>query len=135
MTAPSALRAAKAQREGAVSRRMVAARGAVARYSALDADRRAAEAAIDALNAKVSTIREQVAAQRTKYESGIGGYSPIINGELVLLARLAREQARRAAQTFKASSWRGVVATRSELDLSNEVAAVPAALLAWLLDS
>ena len=42
---------------------------------------------------------------------------------------------RRAAQTLKASPWRGVVATRSELDLSNEVAAVPAALLAWLLDS
>lgn len=43
---------------------------------------------------------------------------------------------RRDALTLKASRWQGVVATRSELDLSDpEVAAVPAALLAWLLDS
>ena len=93
-----ALRAARAQRESAVSRRTASARGAAARYSALDATRRAAEAATDALNAKISAIREQVAAQRTKYESGIGDYSPIIDGELaelILVARIARERERR----------------------------------------
>ena len=43
---------------------------------------------------------------------------------------------RRDALTLKASRWQGVVATRSEIDLSApEVAAVPVALLAWLLDS
>ncbi|MCY4212912.1 MAG: AAA family ATPase [Gammaproteobacteria bacterium] len=43
---------------------------------------------------------------------------------------------RREALTLKASRWQGVVATRSESDLSDpEVAAVPTALLAWLLDS
>lgn len=43
---------------------------------------------------------------------------------------------RRDALTLKASRWQGVMATRSELDLSSpEVAAVPVALLAWLLDS
>lgn len=43
---------------------------------------------------------------------------------------------RRDALTLKASRWQGVVATRSEVDLSDpEVAAVPVALLAWLLDS
>lgn len=93
-----ALRSARAHRESAVSRRTAAARGAAAQYSALDATRRAAEAAMDALSAKVSAIREQVAAQRTKYESGMGDYSPIIDGELaelILLARIAHEQARR----------------------------------------
>ncbi|MCY4165479.1 MAG: TolC family protein [Gammaproteobacteria bacterium] len=102
-----ALRAARAQREGAVSRRMAAARGAVARHSALDAARRAAEAAMDVLNAKILAIREQVAAQRTKYESGIGGYSPIIDGELaelILLARIAREQARRDSAVAQLNS-------------------------------
>ena len=36
----------------------------------------------------------------------------------------------------KASPWRGIIATRSELDLADpDVVAVPAALLAWLIDS
>ncbi len=102
-----ALRAARAQRESAVSRRTAATRGAAARYSALDATRRASEAAMDALNAKISAIREQVAAQRTKYESGIGDYSPIIDGELaelILLARIAREQARRDSAVAQLNS-------------------------------
>ena len=43
---------------------------------------------------------------------------------------------RRDALTLKASRWRGIIATRSETDLSDpDVAAVPTALLAWLLDS
>ena len=43
---------------------------------------------------------------------------------------------RRDALTLKASRWQGIVATRSEIDLSApEVAAVPVAMLAWLLDS
>ena len=43
---------------------------------------------------------------------------------------------RRDAQTLSASGWRGIVTTRSELNLDDpEVAAIPVALLAWLLDS
>ena len=43
---------------------------------------------------------------------------------------------RRDALTLKASRWRGIMATRSEMDLSDpDVAAVPTALLAWLIDS
>ncbi|MDE0449748.1 MAG: AAA family ATPase [Spirochaetaceae bacterium] len=43
---------------------------------------------------------------------------------------------RRDAQTLLASRWRGIVATRSELNFDDpEVAAVPAAMLAWLLDT
>lgn len=93
-----ALRSAKAQRESARSRYMAAARGAAAKYSALDAQRRAAEAAIAVLRQKVPAIREQVQAQRTRYESGIGDYSHVIDGELaelILMARIADEQARR----------------------------------------
>ena len=42
----------------------------------------------------------------------------------------------RDALTLKASPWRGIVATRSELDLADpQVAAVPAGLLAWLIDT
>lgn len=42
---------------------------------------------------------------------------------------------RRDALTLKASRWRGILATRSETDLADpDVAAVPTALLAWLID-
>lgn len=43
---------------------------------------------------------------------------------------------RRDALTLKASRWRGILATRSDTDLSDpDIAAVPAGMLAWLLDS
>ena len=93
-----ALRAAQAERESARSHHQAVARKAAAQHSALDAARRAAEASIAALQAKISAIREQVQAQRTRYESGIGDYSPVIDGELaelILLARIADEQSRR----------------------------------------
>lgn len=93
-----ALRAAQAERESARSRHTAIARNAAAQYAALDATRSAAEAAIAALQTKISAVREQVRAQRTRYESGIGDYSPVIDGELaelILLARIADEQSRR----------------------------------------
>ena len=102
-----ALRSARARRESAVNRRSAAARAGAAQYAALDARRRAAEAAIEALEAKVSAIRDQVAAQRTKYESGIGDYSPIIDGELaelILLSRIAGERARRDSALARLNS-------------------------------
>ena len=43
---------------------------------------------------------------------------------------------RRDALTLRASPWHGIIATRSELDLDDpQVVAVPAALLAWLIDT
>lgn len=45
---------------------------------------------------------------------------------------------RTAGRTLAASRWRGLVATRTELDLDapdGEVAAAPAAMLAWLIDA
>lgn len=93
-----ALRAAQAERESARNRHSAVARKAAAQFTALDATRRAAEAAAAALQTKIPAIREQVQAQRTRYESGIGDYSPVIDGELaelILLARIADEKARR----------------------------------------
>lgn len=102
-----ALRAARAERESARSRHSAVARKAAAQFTALDATRRAAEAAEAALQTKISAIREQVAAQRTRYESGIGDYSPVIDGELaelILLARIADEKARRDRATAQLNS-------------------------------
>ena len=93
-----ALRAAKARRESAHSLSVAAARAAAARLSALTATFQASEAAIAALEVKIAAIGEQVDAQRTKYESGVGDYSPVIDGELaelVIRARISDEQARR----------------------------------------
>ena len=102
-----ALRAARAERESARSRHSAVARKAAAEFTALDATRRAAEAAEAALQTKISAIREQVAAQRTRYESGIGDYSPVVDGELaelILLARIADEKARRDRATAQLNS-------------------------------
>ena len=42
---------------------------------------------------------------------------------------------RRDAQTLAASGWRGIVATRSELNLEDaDVMAIPASMLAWMID-
>jgi len=43
---------------------------------------------------------------------------------------------KRAGRTLQASRWRGLVATRTELDLSDpELIAFPAAMFAWLIDT
>lgn len=42
---------------------------------------------------------------------------------------------RRDAQTLAASGWRGIVATRTELNVEDAgVMAIPASMLAWLID-
>ena len=93
-----ALRAAKADREAARARYMAAARTASAQYAAFDATRRAADESIAVFRQKIDAIADQVAAQLTTYESGIGDYSPIIDGEIAtiaLRAQIALEQSRR----------------------------------------
>jgi len=93
-----ALRAAKADREAARARYMAAARTASAQYAAFDATRRAADESIAVFQQKIDAIADQVAAQLTTYESGIGDYSPIIDGEIAtiaLRAQIALEQSRR----------------------------------------
>ena len=57
-------------------------------------------------------------------------------GEWAVESKYVDGRWRRDAQTRRASGWRGIVATPSELNLDDpDVAAIPAALLAWLLDS
>lgn len=55
-------------------------------------------------------------------------------GGLAIESKFVDGRWKRDAQTLAASPWRGIVATRSELDLRDEVVAVPAAFLAWLVD-
>jgi hypothetical protein len=43
-------------------------------------------------------------------------------------------RSRGEAQTLAASRWRGVIATRTQIDVAEDLAAVPAALLAFPLD-
>lgn len=56
-------------------------------------------------------------------------------GDLAIESKFVDGRWKRDAQTLAASRWRGIVATRSELDLRDEkVLAIPTALLAWLVD-
>ena len=58
-------------------------------------------------------------------------------GGLAIESKFVDGRWKRDAQTLAASGWRGVVATRSELDLSDPkgVLAIPTAMLAWLVDN
>ena len=57
-------------------------------------------------------------------------------GGIAIESKFVDGRWKRAAQTLAASQWRGIVATRSELDLSgsNNAIAIPAAMLAWRVD-
>ena len=57
-------------------------------------------------------------------------------GGIALESKFVDGSWKRDAQTLAASKWRGIVATRSELDLgaSSNAIAIPAAMLAWLVD-
>ena len=94
------LRAAKAERAGAEQRYQAAARNAAAQYASRDAIIRAADASIDVLQVKIAAVEDEVEAQLITYESGVGGYAPIIDGEIAILklrAEIEAETARKAA--------------------------------------
>ena len=94
------LRAAKAERAGAEQRYQAAARNAAAQYASRDAIIRAADASIDVLQVKIAAVEDEVEAQLIAYESGVGGYAPIIDGEIAILklrAEIEAETARKAA--------------------------------------
>jgi len=94
------LRAAKADRASAEMRYQAAARGAAARYAAEAAAWRAAQDNIAVLERNIAAVEDEIAAQLTTYESGVGDYAPIIDGELAILklhADIAAEEARKAA--------------------------------------
>ncbi|HPF27929.1 MAG TPA: TolC family protein [Steroidobacteraceae bacterium] len=95
-----ALRAAQANRSAARSRSAAAARTAAAQYSSLRATRNAAEASVESLQQRIVAIHDRVAAQLAIYESGVGDYGPIIDGELAILrlrADIVAAEARAAA--------------------------------------
>ena len=78
---------------------------------------------------------ERVLHHRTRTRKEIDFVGPGFGG-VGIESKYVDGRWRRDALTLRASPWRGIVATRSELDLADpEVAAVPAALLAWLIDT
>ena len=94
------LRAARADRASAEMRYQAAARSAAARYAAEAAAWRAAEDNITVLQRNIAAVEDEIASQLIIYESGVGDYAPIIDGELAILqlrADIAAEEARRAA--------------------------------------
>lgn len=101
------LRAAKADRASAEQRYQAAARTAAAQYAALDAAIRAAERSISVIQTRIRAIEDEVAAQLTIYESGVGGYAPIIDGEVAILklkSEIAAEQSRRDIATARSNA-------------------------------
>lgn len=98
------LRAAKSDRASAEMRYQAAARSTVARYAAEHAALRASQNSIEVLDDKISAVEDEIAAQITVYESGVGDYAPIIDGEIAILklrAEIAAEEARSAAATSR----------------------------------
>lgn len=94
------LRAAKAERAGAEQRYQAAARNAAAQYASRDAIIRSAASSIEVLQVKIAAVEDEVEAQLITYESGVGGYAPIIDGEIAILklrAEIEAETARKAA--------------------------------------
>ncbi|MEM6415591.1 MAG: TolC family protein [Pseudomonadota bacterium] len=94
------LRAARADRASAEMRYQAAARSAAARYAAEAAAWWAAEDNIAVLERNIAAVEDEIASQLIIYESGVGDYAPIIDGELAILklrADIAAEEARRAA--------------------------------------
>ena len=78
---------------------------------------------------------DRVLHHRTATRREIDFVGPTLGG-LAFESKYVDGKWRRDAQTLDASPWRGVVATRSELAIDEpKVLAIPAGLLAWLVDS
>ena len=81
------------------------------------------------------TAFDRVLHHRTATRREIDFVGPAFGG-LAFESKYVDGKWRRDVPTLKASAWQGVVATRSELDVDGrDVVAVPAGLLAWLIDS
>ena len=98
------LRAAKAERAAARANYSAAARTASAQYSTYRSMRLTAEQSVAILTQKIGAIEDEISSQNTIYESGVGDYSPMIDGEIAILklrSDIAGEQARVAAATAR----------------------------------
>ena len=77
---------------------------------------------------------DSVLFHRTPARKEIDFVGPGFGGVAIESKYVGPRRWRRNARTLAASRWRGVVATRSALDLENpELIAVPTSLLAWLV--
>lgn len=57
-------------------------------------------------------------------------------GDLAIESKYVDGRWHGAAKTLRASRWQGIIATRTELNLTApDVRAVPTSMLAWLLDN
>jgi outer membrane protein TolC len=95
------LRAAEAGEAAARSQYLAAARTARAQYRVLLSQMESALAQAAVIEKQMAAVEDEIAAQLRTYESGVGGYAPIIDGEITLLrlrTDIVREHAR-AAQT------------------------------------
>ncbi|WP_035619122.1 TolC family protein [Hyphomonas johnsonii] len=98
------LRAAKAERAAARANFSAAARTAAAQYSTYRSMRLTAEQSAAVLSRKIVAIEDEITSRTTIYESGVGDYAPIIDGELAILklrSEMAGEQARIATATAR----------------------------------
>ena len=80
------LRAAQSDRSAAMADVQTAARAALSRYEALDAERMAARDAVQVIETKIIAVEQALADRLVVYESGLGGYAPILDGEIAVLA-------------------------------------------------
>lgn len=79
------LRAATAERSAARANYAAAARTASTQYSTYRSMRLTAEQSVVILSQNIDAIEDQVTSRNTIYESGIGDYTPVIDGEIAIL--------------------------------------------------
>ena len=61
---------------------------------------KSSEASLDILEREIGAVEDEIDAQLNIYESGVGGYAPIIDGEIAVLklrAQIETEKALKAA--------------------------------------
>ena len=103
-------RAAAAERNAARSEYLAVARNALAQYRSHAAVRRAANAAVEVIERKIAAVEDEVASRLTTYESGAGDYSPIVDGEIAILALRAEIAGEEAAAAAAAARMNGLLA-------------------------
>lgn len=97
------LRAAKAEEAAARSSYLAAARSARARYEALRSQMESAKSQVSILKAEIAAVEDEIQSQLRTYESGVGDYAPVIDGEITLL-RLETEIIRERTRATKTAA-------------------------------